>query len=178
MTITKQRVTCKCGHVFEAEMVTDAPIDVWIASAKAIRCPKCSSDEVGLGGAYDDAPPLTASVQERAGWWRDRGEVGSSSLTIWGAITGGHIPRGEVCWPLDPDDFRRCHLLLALIPEWHAELGKVTAKFPWFAPFEQRWPEFERLYAKEVATGLCPKLYNAMKVADREAEKLRYGKGK
>ena len=134
MTISKFRVTCKCGHVFDAEVVTDAPISVAVASMKAVHCPKCGSGDVGLGGSYDDAPPLTTSIQDRATWWKERGEVGVSSETIWCAFTQSSDPRFGACYPYDPDDYRRCKLLLDLIPEWRTTLIVVVARFPWFKP--------------------------------------------
>lgn len=156
MTITQQRVTCKCGHVFEADLVTDAPLAITIASMKAIHCPKCGSSECCIGGGYDDAPPLTAPIAERAAWWRERGEVGTSSESIWSAFAGSGIR--HPCYPLDPDDFRRCRLLLALIPEWRADLSPLVARYPWFAPFVDRWDEMDRLFDLEAPTGSCEKL--------------------
>ena len=173
MTITQQRVTCKCGHVFEAEMVANAPIAVWIAAANAIRCPKCGSNEVGLGGGYNDAPPLTESIEKRAAWWIERGEVGTSSQTIWCVLAGGYPPGWGCDVPRDPDDFRRCHLLLTLIPEWSPRIGEVAERFPWFKPFSDRWGEFTKLFIEELPRKSCPKLYEAMRVARAETEALR-----
>lgn len=171
MTITKQRVTCKCGHVFDAEIVA-GPIIVALASMEAIRCPECGGGEFGLGGSYDDAPPLEASLEDRAAWWKMRGETGISSLTIWCALAGGRSD--SYCYPCDPDDFRRCKLLLDLIPEWRPRLGEVTKRFPWFAPFERRWEEFEELYRVESPRQTCPALYNLMQTASAEADKIRW----
>ena len=173
MTISKFRVTCKCGHVFDAEVVTDAPISVAVASMKAVHCPKCGSGDVGLGGSYDDAPPLTTSIQDRATWWKERGEVGVSSETIWCAFTQSSDPRFGACYPYDPDDYRRCKLLLDLIPEWRTTLIVVVARFPWFNPFADRWDEFDRLWAIESPKKTCPKLYALMDVARKEADKIR-----
>lgn len=179
MTVTQQRMTCKCGHVFEAEVV-DAPIAVTLASMKAVRCPRCGagSNEIGIGGGYDDAPPLTASVMDRAAWWRKRGEIGTSSLTIWCFFTEGRNPHRDFNWPLDPDDYRRCKLLLDLIPEWRENLGKIETRFAWFKPFADRWADFETLWAEEAPKKSCSKLYDAMKAACREAEIIRYGKAR
>lgn len=179
MTITEQRVTCKCGHVFEAELVTHAPLAVSIASMNAVRCPKCGAGakDIGLGGGYGDAPPPSASIQDRADWWLRRGETGISSKTIWCAFTGGaeHGPFG-CSWPHDPDDYRRCKLLLDLIPEWRSNIGKVAARFPWFKPFSDRWDEFDALYVEESPGKRCPKLYGLMQIATGEARLIRYPK--
>ncbi len=171
MQVTKERLTCKCGHVFDAEVVTDAPIAVWKASIEAIRCPACGGSKLGLGGAYKDNPGPESSVAVRAAWWLDRGEVGVSSRTMWAAFTGGSGGRGyrEFCYPLDPDDYRRCRLLLDLIPEWRRDLSPVVARFPWMKPFVDRWDEFDRLWIEEFPKNKCLKLYALMKVAETEA---------
>lgn len=179
MKISKQRVTCKCGEVFDAEIVVECPIAVALASMGAVTCPKCGSGELGImGGAYKDAPLLDKStVEQRASWWIERGETGTSSLTIWVAFTGGVSPHRDHCYPLDPDDFRRCELLLDLIPEWRPVFSMtVTKRFPWMKPFTDRWEHFKEMYAKEEKTGRCQQLYKEMQTAAREADVMRYRK--
>lgn len=177
MKIAEQRITCKkCKHVFDSEIVLEAPIAVTIASMNAIRCPACGSDEAVMGGAYDDAPEATSSIEQRAAWWIKRGDTGTSSLTIWAAFTGGINPHVEDSWPHDPDDFQRCKKLLDLIPEWRGQLAVVTKIFPWLKPFTDRWDKFESLWEKEFPSGRCPKLYREMKIAAVEAKMIRYGK--
>ena len=173
MRIEHQRLTCKCGHVFEAETVADAPIEVWIASMRACHCPKCGGTKLGLGGRYNDAPPLTAPVWERAAWWQRRGDCGTSSLTMWCAFTCGDSPHGRFDYPHDPDDFSRCKLLLDLIPEWRLALQQITTRFPWFKPFIDRWDKFDELWAAESPSGTCPLLYDEMKISGKEADALR-----
>lgn len=174
VTIINQRVTCqKCGEVSNVEIVVNAPIAVALASMKAARCPKCGSDKLGLGGELSGKPSLDSPIEVRANWWRNHGEIGTSSLTIWCAFTKGQTPHRDFCYPLDPDDFSRCHKLLTLIPEWRAQLETVTQEFPWFSPFVTRWDEFERLFLQELPSRKAPKLYAAMKVACNEAERLR-----
>lgn len=175
MTISQIRVTCAdCKHVFDADVVTNAPISVAIASMEAVRCPSCHSDNCGLGGNYDDAPPVTMPIEHRIQWWKQRGEHGTSSNTIYSAFMGGQ-PR-DVNWPLDPDDFRRCKQLLDLVPEWRTDLGKVSEAYPWFAPMISQWGEIERLYLSEIETGVCRKTYGFMKPLCEECLRLRYGK--
>jgi hypothetical protein len=172
MRIEKRRFTCACGHVFDAEIVSHAPLDVCVASMKAIRCPSCGngSHKIEFGGGYSDHPPLTAPLWMRASWWMARGDVGLSSMMICSAMTAGTgvaLPAGfgelqatvREYVPCDPRDFERCKKLLDLIPEWRAELGKVAERFPGFKPFFDRWEEFEALFAEESPSGACPKLY-------------------
>jgi hypothetical protein len=173
MRIEQQRMTCfKCKHVFEGELVVDAPIEVAIAAMKSISCPKCGNREVGLGGAYSGAPPLTTPIEVRASWWWDNGERGTSSETIFSAMSGKGGHRFD--YPYDPDDFRRCRALLDLIPEWRADLSKVSERFPWFTPFAENWDTFDALWNEEFPTGKAPKLYQAMQSAREVANKLKY----
>ena len=113
MTISRERVTCTCGHVFDAEMVINAPIEVAIASMKAVRCEKCGSGEISFGGALPGADVAGGSVVERAERWHRLGEVGVSSETIWAAFMSGTVKNGYPDIPHDPDDFRRCKLRLS-----------------------------------------------------------------
>lgn len=77
------------------------------------------------------------TIEDRANWWIAYGEVGRSSATIWHVMTGKPMPR--VGWgaapsrpdrPYDMDDWRRCELLLDLIPEWRPRLHEVVERYP------------------------------------------------
>ncbi len=174
MQIQLQRVTClDCRRVSDVELVTDAPLDVAIASMKAARCRYCGSSKLGLGGSYDDAPPATAPVIDRAAWWKARGEVGTSSEAIYSAFVNWRPNHFDV--PHDPDDFRRCKQLLDLIPEWRTKLGLVAAIYPWWQPFVGAWAELEQLYAAEAPSGLCPKMFERMQGLVEEANRIRRG---
>lgn len=178
MRIDTLRVSClkkTCGHVFDAEIVVEAPVSVAMASIAAIRCPKCGSSMCGLGGNHNDAPPLSASIAERSEWWIKLGEQGSSSLSIFRAIGGPVGPAardggGSIPW--DPDDFRRCYQLLELIPEWKSELTKVSDLFPHWKPYVDRWPEMESLYAEERKGGQCPRLYAMLEACEAESKRV------
>jgi hypothetical protein len=174
MTISKLRLTCKCGNVFDGEIVTHCPVAVAIASMRVVTCPQCGSHEVSLGGgSYDDAPPLSTPIEVRAAWWYERGETGTSSLTIWCAFTDGISPHGQFSYPHDLDDYRRCKQLLDLIPEWRAKLYTVTARFPWWRPFVSLWNAFDSLWAEESSEGTCLKLSFLLGCAAKEADVMR-----
>lgn len=174
MNIQSQRCTCqRCKEVFDAEVVMNAPIAVYLASLEAVKCPSCGAGhgEVGFGGEKSGVPGLEVPISERAAWWWDHGERGVSSETIFCACAGRGLHRAD--YPYDPADYRRCHRLLEIVPEWRHELARVTARWPWFKPFEERWPEFERLWNEEVNTGRAPKLYEALQAARVESEALK-----
>ena len=176
MTISKLRCTCKsCAGVFDAEIVTDAPVEVAVASMKAVRCPKCGSDKCGMGGAYNDAPALTASIKDRLDWWLERGERGVSSDTIYSAFTSS-APRHGADIPYDPDDYSRCRALFDLIPEWRKDLSPLVARYPWYKPVADNWDEMDRLWNEEIGDrkkGSAPKLYALMQRLGAESRKLR-----
>lgn len=176
MNIQSQRCTCqRCKEVFDAEVVMNAPIALYLASLEAVKCPFCGAghSKVGFGGEKNGVPGLEVPTSERAAWWWEHGERGTSSETIFCACAGRGLHRAD--YPYDPADYRRCHRLLEIVPEWRGELTRVTARWPWFKPFEERWPEFERLWAEESNNegGMAPKLYEALREARKEAEALK-----
>jgi hypothetical protein len=66
-------------------------------------------------------------------------------------------------WPRDPDDFGRCHRLLALIPDGVARLGEVSAAYPKWSRLVAAWRELASLYEEERPNGTAPKLYRRIK---------------
>lgn len=176
------RLTCSsCKAVFDGEVVENAPVAVFTALLEAIRCPVCGSGNCGLGGNYTDAPPPDAPIEVRAHWWTNRGEHGISSCTIFYAFTaavlwplGGRPLKHAADVPHDPDDFRRCRLLLDLFPEWRADLGPLVRLFPWYGPLVEHWDEMDRLWEEESPSRWCPKLYDLMKELEEQSRAIRY----
>lgn len=65
------------------------------------------------------------SITERIKWWLSVGEIGMSAATIYNRFMNMHRLFGiDECHPSDPDDFRRCYLLLRVLPEWRSDLGR------------------------------------------------------
>lgn len=118
------------------------------------------------------AETLSLTVEQRAIMWAAFGEQGISSRTIFAVMTGAMayedaFPRDWARFdvPHDPSDFRRCYLLLKLIPEWRERLGEMAQAFYKWLPFVERWDEMTALYEleRENPKGMCPKLYELMK---------------
>jgi hypothetical protein len=97
-------------------------------------------------------------------------DAGRSSVTIasvlvpemrqacigWLGSYGPHVP-------LDPDDFGRCHRLLALIPNGVERMSEVAAAYPEWAGLVGAWAELAALYEEELPSGRAPRLYRRIK---------------
>ena len=108
-----------------------------------------------------DYPPevLARPVLERAVAWLRRGETGLSSLTIWDCLAPQECqlnPFDDMyrqslgpTAPWDIHDWRRCWLLLRLIPEWRPRLHEVAERHPKWQALVEHWDELEALYLEE-----------------------------
>jgi len=181
MKIIKQRFTCgDCSAVFEAEIVMEAPVSVCVASMETIRCAKCGGKKLFFGGEMspdDDKLADKKTEQERSDWWAANGEIGNSSSTIYAVFNHGIRGKLRVAVtipdiPYDPDDFQRCHRLLEILPEWRANLSKVSGIYTIWEPFVREWSTMEALYAEEKPTGRAPKLWKLMKELVEESSKI------
>lgn len=116
----------------------------------------------------------SASPDFRAQVWLQLGERGISSNTICYVLSRLHtleldkyFPDGAR-WlgdpPKDPSDFRRCHLLLTLIPEWRSRLNEVSERYPAWSKMVANWDELTALYNEESKRkdGMAHKLYAKM----------------
>lgn len=116
-------------------------------------------------------------VEQRALIWATFGEQGISSRTIFAVMTGvmAYEDKFPYEWrrfnvPHDPADFRRCYLLLKLIPEWREQLEEMGKTFDNWWPFVYHWDEMTALYEQERNNpkGTCPKLYELMRQCEGE----------
>lgn len=110
-------------------------------------------------------------VEQRAMMWATFGEQGISSRTIFSVMTGVlKYEREFPCdqWrfnvPHDPADFRRCYLLLKLIPEWRERLDEMAKAFEKWRPFVDHWDEMTALWEQERKNRdrCAPKLFELM----------------
>lgn len=110
-------------------------------------------------------------VEQRAMIWAAFGERGISSRTIFSVMTRvvAYKDLFPYDWrwfdiPHDPADFRRCYLLLKLIPEWHERLEEMAQAFDKWRPFVDRWDEMTALWEQERENKdrMAPRLYELM----------------
>ena len=116
------------------------------------------------------AVTLARPILERAVAWLRWGEVGISSKTIWDCLAPKECrlqPFSKRCLddfgpdiPCDFGDFRRCWLLLQLIPEWRSRLHEVAERHPRWHRLVEHWDELESIYVVEREQDRHPK-FNA-----------------
>ena len=104
--------------------------------------------------------------------WIVRGEVGTSSRTIWAALTGA-VSQGKGSGyfdvPFDPSDFCRCRKLVQQCNISTNDLQRVKDVFPWYGPYIDNWDTLNELYDLEAHTGKCEKLYDYMQTLHEES---------
>lgn len=107
--------------------------------------------------------------------WLRGGERGISSNAIAEQLAG--LPRGTMNgrvggvqdWPRDPDDFRRCWLLLNQVPGYRDRIAEMGSRSPEWAALAACWPELEDLLVAALPTGQGAILYRRMQAIVKES---------
>lgn len=103
------------------------------------------------------------SIEERMDYWLKSGERGVSSETMFERLSGRGLGLGYKCHPLDPNDFRRCYLLLKLIPEWKYNLDRLRdLGFEW-AQLVNNWDKLTEMLEEQLSTKKPNGMYEFMK---------------
>ena len=90
-------------------------------------------------GALQAQQQATPGLSEAATRWLASGERGISSETIFSTITGIKVSDGCKGHPHDPDDFRRCRLLLEQVPELVPLFHKMRSVSPTWHALADNW---------------------------------------
>jgi hypothetical protein len=155
------------GHIgwldLGAQPVTfDAfPYAVVAASLAGIRTLVAEGPDAGkLPPPWPAAPGPDAPILARIEWWREHGEVGTSSRVIFDLLSSAArgMERSSAPTPADADDFRRCSELLCLVPGWRAELGDVADAHPNWRGLVDAWGELEGMLSAGNAEGLTARI--------------------
>lgn len=104
--------------------------------------------------------------------WLIHGEHGLSSEAIFHHLLLGCHGVDRYHYPHDPDDFRRCELLLRAVPELRPLLPRMAGVGPEWAALVSRWDELAELLESEcpgayrgIRSGRAPLCYAAMREA-------------
>ena len=153
MKIQETPVHCTaCKHEWLAETIIEAPIGLWWASIKALRCPVCGvgPKKIAFGrGDVPDPQPIQDGMtdpEKRAAWLKMH-DSGLSSKCIAEKMCG-LVPTGD--YPLDGDDFGRCERLLILYPEWRPRLGEMKEVNATWSALVDRWDEITEAWWHDV----------------------------
>jgi hypothetical protein len=117
-------------------------------------------------GSIDAAKQQTHGLALPAGAaeWLGAGERGVSSNTIFMHLTGLDVLNGRSgSHPRDPDDFRRCELLLDAVPALRGEMHRMReVSMEWIRLFE-RWQDIVNTFDAECPGWRTRKDWNAPK---------------
>lgn len=112
-------------------------------------------------------------MKDRVLNWLATGERGISSCAIAQHMSGlpvlawafGPQSFQGIDTPHDPDDLRRCMLLLDVFPEWRHDIVRMSSASPAWASLSAHWSELEELLQHERRTTppRAPRTYARMK---------------
>jgi hypothetical protein len=107
------------------------------ADVEALKASLAPSAAASVRSRYSDLDPAAAE-------WLATGKHGTSAATIFYRLTGVRpniLRDGEdpVSHPRDPDDLRRCRLLLEQVPAFRLRLDEMRAVSPHWAALVGAW---------------------------------------
>jgi hypothetical protein len=108
-------------------------------------------------------PDKSWSVSYKEDFWLKHGEHGNSSMTIFENLSQRAMPHYHQCHPLDPDDFRRCYLLLNTIPEWKTRLPELKTLSPVWSKLVDNWDKLTEMLEEQMKTHKANGMYEFMK---------------
>lgn len=92
-------------------------------------------------------PDMASSEDERIFFWMSYGEHGQSSKYMaWKLQNSRTHPYAEPARPYDPDDFGRCHKLLAMVPEFRGRMERMKECGPEWSDLVDHWDELTAMY--------------------------------
>ena len=110
-------------------------------------------------------PPIADNgwtVSQKAAFWLKHGERGLSSEFMYQTLSGNQIG-AHMAFPYDPADFKRCHGLLEMVPEWREKLSLMTTTSPVWDKLVANWAELTAMLLEQMATKKDNGMYQMMK---------------
>lgn len=142
-----------CGRSQAVAMPIEIPVFAAMCSAFSkshAKCKKTWREPISLN---DSLPPEISNLQlyERAQFWYTKCERGTSSENIFFRMTGRKTE--DVAHPHDLSDFRRCYLLLKVIPEYRTRISEMKDVSPIWSALVDNWDKLTELFEEQVKTG-------------------------
>ncbi len=143
-----------CGG--EYDMNLPQPIDMVVAMTKVF-----TKQHKDCKPTWKQPVPNPSwSVDRKALFWSTNGERGASSNVMFATMT--EFPYARTDHPCDPDDFRRCHMLLEMVPEWRSELHRMREVSSVWSNLVDNWDALTILLKEQLA-GKKNNMYEVMK---------------
>lgn len=155
-TIRNQNLFClNCGGEFKIEYPID--IEEMIKKSKAFELLHADCKPNWKEPVVDQSK----SIQEKALFWLQHGERGRSSEAMCFHLMGR---TGSNSHPYDPDDFRRCYLLLKAVPEWNGVEYRERMKqlSPEWSNLIYHWDKLTAMLEEQMVTHKRNGMYELM----------------
>lgn len=160
--IRNKKLFCTCCGG-EHELVYPMPIKEFSNTCKAFDTlhKNCKQTYV------EPKPDQDLAVKEKAMFWLNYGEKGMSSETMWNCLMGNK--NFSVNHPYDPSDFRRCHSLLEMVPEWRLRLDEVSKLSKQWKNLTKNWDKLTEmlLELQQMKSGQTNGMYDFMQTLIR-----------
>ncbi len=146
-----------CGRSYHIQM--PQPINMYGALCKQFQKDHKDCEKKWQIPVVDQSLP----ENQKALWWMTgmNGERGMSSEAIWNNLYYDN-PSKLITHPSDPDDFRRCYLLLETVPEWKAKMDRMKPVSPVWSNLVDNWAKLTEMLLEQMA-GKKNKMYQFMK---------------
>lgn len=157
VVIRNQKLFCSnCGR----EQIVPYPIEipVFVAMGKAF-----SKSHANCANTWTE-PVVDPSLSEieKAEFWYDHGERGSSSEYMY-SILSGKSQSINGSYPHDPSDFKRCHGLLLMVPEWRSKLDDMRRMSLVWNNLVDNWDKLTEMLLEQMASKKDNGMYDFMK---------------
>jgi hypothetical protein len=103
------------------------------------------------------------NILDKMYFWLNHGERGISSETMFEILGNTNLDVRYRIHPIDPDDFRRCYLLLETIPEWKGDLDKLRNLSPVWSNLVDNWNKLTEMLKEQMQTKKANGMYEFMK---------------
>jgi len=133
-----------CFHCGTSQIVpVPIPIDIATAMMRAFEkihknCEKTWTEPVN--------DPHGKGELQNERWWIENGEHGISSKTMFNILSDDNsIPNDHRSFPHDPDDFRRCYLLLKACPHFKSKLHRMRSENKTWSNLIDNWDKLTEM---------------------------------
>lgn len=137
-----------CGTAYKMNL----PQPTRMAAAMMIQfgkdhanCPKTWVESVN--------EPEAKTEEQNADWWLKNGEQGISSKTMFFYLSGRKFKLVDYeSTPSDPDDFKRCYLLIKAVPQFRDKLHLLKSVNQTWSNIVDNWGKLTEMYEENVRT--------------------------